>query len=372
MKKFITHLVGIVLSLLLVNSGLAQLSASNSTDATELIDLFLSENSNLTYSNATLIGAEGAAGTYEGADFDENNGVILSTGEVAEAAGPNENLGNSTNFETEGDDDLEDLADKSTFDAVSLSADFIPDGSYINFKYAFASEDYNSYVCSPFSDVLGIFVTGGGYANENIAFVPGTDLLVTSNTINGGTEGDVWNAEGCPEGGLENADLYIDNTGGLNYEYNGRTVFLNTELAVTPGETYTIRWALADGADGIFDSALFLEAGSLSASEDDCTADGGELTVDGPTVICKSDGVDDSFSLEVEGAEGENMIFVVTFDDGEIIALSENGEFNLEGIPGNGTCLFWNLSWDGEIEGAQVGENAFDITGDCFDLSNSV
>jgi hypothetical protein len=105
---------------------------------------------------------------------------------------------------------------------------------------------------------------------------------------------------------------------------------------------------------------------------DDCTADGGELTVDGPTVICKSDGIDDSFTLSVEGAEGENMTYVVTWEDGEIILISDNPEFNLEGIPGNGVCLFWNLSWDGEIEGAEVGANAFDITGDCFDLSNPV
>ncbi len=105
---------------------------------------------------------------------------------------------------------------------------------------------------------------------------------------------------------------------------------------------------------------------------DTCTAVGGELTVDGPTTVCKSDGIDDTFTLQVEGAEGENQVFVVTWLDGEIILISEDPEFNLEGIPGNGTCLFWSLSWDGEIEGAEVGLNANDLTGDCFELSNPV
>ena len=106
--------------------------------------------------------------------------------------------------------------------------------------------------------------------------------------------------------------------------------------------------------------------------EDPCIVDGGMLTADGPTTICKSDGEDDIFSLELEGAVGDNQIYVVTWLDGEIILTSTQSSVNLEGIPGNGICLFWSLSWNGEIEGLEPGLNAFDVTGDCFDFSNSI
>jgi len=372
MKQFFTQFLGVFVSCLLVNIGFGQLSVTESSDANELIELFLNDNGNLTYSNATLSGAAGASGTYMNAEFGENQGVILSTGAAAEAAGPNSSMATTTVNETPGDDDLELLADKSTNDAVSLSADFVAEGSTISFSYLFASEDYDAYVCSPFSDVMAVFVDGGVYDNQNVALVPNTDLPVTSNTINDGNTGGVWDEDGCPEGGLDNAALYVDNEDGPNYEYNGRTVVLNAEVAVIPGETYTMRWVIADGGDALFDSALMLEAGSLSSSESECTAVGGELTVEGPTTVCKSDGIDDNFTLQVEGAEGENQIFVATFVNGNIILISDEPEFNLEGIPGNGTCLFWSLSWDGEIEGAEVGLNANDLSGDCFELSNPV
>ena len=373
MKKLLTQFLGIILGCLLLNTGFAQLAATESSDANELIELFLNDNGNLSYSNASLIGAEGAAGTYTGADFDETEGVILSTGEVADAAGPNNSNATTTNFSADGDSDLEDLADKSTNDAISLSADFVAEGSTISFSYAFASEDYNAYVCSPFSDVMAVFVSGGAYDNQNIALVPSSQLLVTSNTVNSGSiEDNIWQEEGCPEGGLGNSSLYVDNDGGLDYQYNGRSTFLNGELAVTPGETYTIRWVIADGADALFDSALLLEAGSLSSSDSDCSAIGGELTVDGPTTVCKSDGVDDNFTLNVEGAEAENQVYAATLVNGQILLITDNPEINLEGIPGNGVCLFWSLSWNGEIEGAEVGLNANDLSGDCFELSNPV
>ncbi|HKL40558.1 MAG TPA: choice-of-anchor L domain-containing protein, partial [Cryomorphaceae bacterium] len=272
MKRLFTQFFGILIGCLLVNTGLAQLSATESSDANELIELFLNDNGNLTYSNATLDGAAGASGTYVGADFGTNEGLILSTGAVVDASGPNSSMATTTVNNTPGDEDLELLTDQSTNDAVSLSADFVAAGNTISFSYLFASEDYNAYVCSPFSDVMAVFVNGGEYDNQNIALVPSTDLLVTSNTINSGSIDDnIWQEEGCPEGGLSNSDLYVDNEGGLNYEYNGRTVTLYGELTVTPGETYSIRWVIADGGDALFDSALLLEAGTLSSSESECT-----------------------------------------------------------------------------------------------------
>jgi hypothetical protein len=373
MKKSILLSALVMVSILLTNKISAQLSTAASSDANELMDTFLAESPNLSYTNATLIGAEGSIGTYSSAEFGNGSGVILSTGQISDAAGPNTSIAETTNNNSEGDSHLDDLLDITTNDAASLSADIVPEGNELSFSYVFASEDYNAYVCSPFSDAIGVIISGGEYDSENIALVPSTELFVGSNTVNSGDISDnIWQPGGCPEGGLSNADFFIDNADGDNLEFNGRSILLTGTVAVTPGETYTIKWVIADANDALFDSALFLESGSLTSSEPECDVAGGELTVEGPDVVCKSDGIDDPFSLSVEGAVGENQVFVATFLNGNIIFISENSNFNLEGVPGNGTCLFWSLSWNGEITGAEVGLNANNIEGDCFALSNPV
>ena len=373
MKKLFLF-AGLTLALVSISCHLqAQLSTVSNNNAPDLMEVFLAETPNLSYSNVVVEGAEGAYGTYSGSDFGNASGVLLCTGQIADAEGPNTSIAETTNNNTEGDSDLEEILGVPTNDAASLRADIVPDGNELSFNYVFASEDYNAYVCSPFSDALGVIIDGGEYDNQNIALVPSTDLFVGSNTVNSGDISDnIWQASGCPDDGLSNSEFFIDNTNGENNEYNGSSVLLTATIPVTPGETYNVKWVIADANDALFDSALFLESGSLSSTEPECDVAGGTLTVDGPDVVCKSDGIDDPFSLSIEGNEGENQVFVATFLNGTIIFISENSEFNLEGVPGNGTCLFWSLSWNGEITGAEVGENANDIEGDCFELSNPV
>ncbi len=114
---------------------------------------------------------------------------------------------------------------------------------------------------------------------------------------------------------------------------------------------------------------LFLSTGA--SGQTPCEVDGGTLTTQSPTSFCKSDGADDFFELNVEGAEGEFSAFVVTYANGQIFMISESNTFNLEGIPGNGICLFWHISWNGELSGVVIGGNAGNIMG-CYDLSNPI
>ncbi|MEL6988349.1 MAG: hypothetical protein AAGK97_11025, partial [Bacteroidota bacterium] len=100
---------------------------------------------------------------------------------------------------------------------------------------------------------------------------------------------------------------------------------------------------------------------------------GGDLsTTDGLTelTICAGDGNSDAFDVVVENSEGENAAWVITDDSGNILALPPAPPFDLEGA-GPGTCLVWYLRYNGDITGAEVGNNAADIEG-CFDLSNPI
>ena len=78
------------------------------------------------------------------------NGIILSTGDVNVALGPNnsgsEELGGG-NFGL-GDSDLDILEGSGigTNDAAILEFDFIPTGDTVKFKYVFGSEEYPEYV----------------------------------------------------------------------------------------------------------------------------------------------------------------------------------------------------------------------------------
>src|SRR5690606_3893211 len=94
------------------------------------------------------------------------------------------------------DPDLAQLISPITVnDCAVLEFDFVPNGDTLKFNFAFASEEYNEYVCGTVNDVFGFFISGPGingpFTNnaENIALIPGTDVPVSINTLNNGTVG---------------------------------------------------------------------------------------------------------------------------------------------------------------------------------------
>ena len=102
-------------------------------------------------------------------------------------------------------------------------------------------------------------------------------------------------------------------------------------------------------------------------------ADGGTLT-GGPFEYCVGDGVSDKIpegAITLEGNTGSNSQWVVTDIEGNILGLPPSPYVvDFDGA-GEGTCLVWHLSFNGELEGATMGNNASDIVGD-YDLSNSI
>ena len=114
--------------------------------------------------------------------------------------------------------------------------------------------------------------------------------------------------------------------------------------------------------------ALFSPTAALAQ---DCSVTGGTLTftdLEGDsTSICAGDGVDDLIDVTLSGATGDSMIYVITDDNFNILALPAGPPFNLEDADG-GTCLIWHLSYD-SIGGAALGARADSLTG-CFELSN--
>lgn len=223
--------------------------------------------------NIKAIGSLQGVGHFTGGDpsIGFNEGVILSTGSVMDAVGPNFLGSTTTEFGTAGDPDLNQVATGFVQDAVGIEFDFIvpPTIETIAFQYVFASEEYNEYVCSAYNDVFGFFISGPGYAGpfsnggQNIALVPGTNMAVSINTINNGSMGSNGSSTYCES--LAYSNLFVNNLFGTELEYDGYTTVLTAVAQVVPCQTYHIRLLIGDVQDGNYDSAVFLKANGFTA-----------------------------------------------------------------------------------------------------------
>ncbi|MFS4469459.1 hypothetical protein [Maribacter sp. 2210JD10-5] len=94
----------------------------------------------------------------------------------------------------------------------------------------------------------------------------------------------------------------------------------------------------------------------------------------GPYNFCVDGEVDnvDGITLDSSNASGSNSTWVITDADGTILGLPPTLEA-VKGVDfdeaGAGVCLIWYARYEGEIQGAEMGKNANDITGN-FALSN--
>jgi hypothetical protein len=229
--------------------------------------------SGVTASGITYTGDVTARGEFNGtlSNIGFADGVLLSTGAIGNAVGPNVSSNITSNFATTSTDpQLASIASGTLFDAAILEFDFIPMSDSVKFRYVFASDEYPEFVCSTFNDVFGFFISGpnpagGSYASQNIAIIPGTTLPVAINTVNPGVAGASSAGGSCTS--LAYSSYYFNNETppGATVEYDGFTVPLTAKAAVVCGQTYHIKIAIADVGDGGWDSGVFLEAGSFSS-----------------------------------------------------------------------------------------------------------
>ncbi|UGS24311.1 T9SS type B sorting domain-containing protein [Flavobacterium channae] len=218
---------------------------------------------NISVSGGNFATGEKSFGFFDatGTSFPFQNGIILSTGKINNAPGPNSYLsddGGSMGWN--GDLDLNQaLGLSNTFNATILEFDFVPLGTSISFDYIFSSEQYLSNPMSNqcnYTDGFAFLLKKNGEPNyENLAVVPGTNIPVKVNTVRG--SGTI-----CPQAN----ETYFDAFNGTVHptNYNGQTKVLTAQSNVIPGETYHIKLVIADEGNYRFDSAIFLGGGSFN------------------------------------------------------------------------------------------------------------
>jgi hypothetical protein len=222
--------------------------------------------SGVSFSNVSYVGTPpftptaqaASAGTFTGGQdsvgFDQ--GVILSTGLAKSVVGKSTDFA-STDRGQPGDADLDKNigitgTGTTSHDATVLEFDFVPTGATLTFQYVFGSEEYNEFVGTEFNDTFAFFLNG-----KNVALIPGTNTPVAINNVNLQTNSQFYRDNDPADFG--------GNAGPIPTALNGLTTVLNVTASVNPGVNNHIKLAIEDVGDGVFDSDVFIKAGSFSS-----------------------------------------------------------------------------------------------------------
>ena len=188
--------------------------------------------------------------TYNGNALGASAGVLLTTGRISYAVGPNNVTNRSYQQQTPGDPLLNIVTNRTTYDACRFEFDIIPSGDSIKFDFILGSEEYHEWVGSQYNDVFGFFISGPGITGDpgignekNIALIPGTSSAVMINNVNNGS----------------NSQYFQDNVGGSQIQYDGFTKGLKAVATVQPCQTYHLKLVVADASDRKFDTGVFIQ-----------------------------------------------------------------------------------------------------------------
>lgn len=246
-----------LLSLLLYSlSGKSQLLVDPSLSADSLAQLISGEGVKI-FNTQVDCGTNGF-GKYDAVNTNlgVNSGLLITTGTVQNAVGPNSAGNTSTHWSNPYNGNphtytlLDNYSGRTTYEYCEFEFDIIPQGDTIRFDFVFASEEYEEWVGSQFNDVFGFFISGPGIVPDagagiykNIALLPDGTTPVTINDVNQNI----------------NTTYYQNNNGGPHVEYDGFTQGLTAISRVTPCQTYHLKLVVADASDKIYDSGVFIE-----------------------------------------------------------------------------------------------------------------
>ena len=248
------------------------ITVNESLTPQQLVENILVNNGCISVSNFSVSGGNFGTGELSYGYFNANGsifpfqeGIILSTGKINSAVGPNSNFSDEgTGIGWNGDSDLNTaLGLSNTFNASILEFDFVPNANNISFEYIFASEQYltnpQPNQCN-FTDGFAFLIKEASASSyQNLAIIPGTNTPVRVNTVRG--SGTI-----CPPANEAYFDAF--NTGNYPTTYDGQTKILTAQSVVTPGTLYHIKLVIADEGNHRFDSGIFLRAGSFISEKD--------------------------------------------------------------------------------------------------------
>lgn len=336
------------LSLIFTNLTKAQyISVNNSYTAEQLVKDILIGPQNascITVDNVTVLGANFGDGdssfgyfNRNGSVFEIEEGIILSSGRISEAVGSFPGIQSSSASGWIGDPDLERGANiTNTTNATILEFDFTSNQSdKISFDYMFLSEQYlrkdDPGTCG-YTDGFAFLIKKIGDPDyKNIAVIPGSQTPITSNNVRG--------SDGKCSAINENYFGHY-NPDYSPVSFNGQTAILTAKTDVVPGEKYHIKLVIADQGNALYDSGVFLKAGSFTGNINL----GPDLTLENADPLCAGDYHD---ITTVSGASSyrwfRNGIPIPGTDDIDTYRATQEGDYRVDIVLSSGCKLEGNL-----------------------------
>lgn len=323
------------------------ISVNNSYTAEQLVkDILIgSQNAScITVDNVTVLGANFGDGdssfgyfNRNGSVFEIEEGIILSSGRISEAVGTFPGIQSASASGWIGDPDLERGANiTNTTNATILEFDFTSNQSdKISFDYMFLSEQYlrrdDAGTCG-YTDGFAFLIKKIGDPDyKNIAVIPGSQTPITSNNVRG--SGGKCSAINENYFGHYNPDY-------SPVSFNGQTAILTAKTDVIPGEKYHIKLVVADQGNALYDSGVFLKAGSFTGNINL----GPDLTLDNADPLCAGDYHD---ITTVSGASSyrwfRNGLPIPGTDDLETYRATQEGDYRVDIVLSSGCKLEGNL-----------------------------
>ena len=245
---------------------------------------------NITWKTGTNFGSTNGIGFFQNSNsnFPMQSGVILSTGNVANAAGPNTTSLNDGAANWPGDSALENTLllsgiPMSSVNATVLEFDFTPISSAFSFDFLFASEEYGNFQCQ-FSDAFAFLLTNTTTGvTTNLAVVPNTTSPISVVTIR-----DFLYNSSCASVNSQYFGSYNGGSAAASapINYNGQTKLLNASAILIPNTLYHIKLVIADRSDSSSDSAIFISSDTFNIGQDVL---GQDISTTSITPICFGD-----------------------------------------------------------------------------------
>ena len=271
-----------------------------------LIDSECNQSFNITSSTGSDFGSTNGIGYFEsnGSSWPFENGLIMTSGDIANAIGPESGVISDGDYDWPGDADLEayipGLNAGDTNNASILEFNFVPVSNSISFDFIFAAEEYGTFQCT-FTDAFAFLLTDSSGNTTNLAIVPGTTDPISVLTVRDGQYND-----GCESVNEEwFADYY--GPGGLPpltspTNFLGNTEVMTAQSDVIPNELYTIKLVVADDGDTAYDSAVFIDGGSFDIGQldlgEDILVSSGNALCEGQQIVLDAGALPNNSSIE--------------------------------------------------------------------------
>lgn len=238
------------------------------------------------------IGNPKAIGGFEGAGslFQMSSGIVLSTGKVSDLCSKTKKDPTTGVFNHKPHPFLKPYQSGPISDAAILEIDFIPHSNFISFNLVMASTAYPEFVEAAYDDLTLALLYDPDGRISNIATLKNSTEAISIRLVNHqkNPEYFIRNSSKIPFPSPDKVDTLNIKNGRQTYKIirkkntelanqtlfndfflcDGMTKVMQCVHAVDSGKKHRLRIVVADQGNALFDTAIFIEAGSFRSSPD--------------------------------------------------------------------------------------------------------